>query len=56
MASEIMNVGAAVVAAQCVAEESRLHFTAAALRGDEEEEEKFCCHILRGCGSAAWVQ
>lgn len=58
MASELTSVGAAVVAAQCVARESRLQFTVPAPRGDGEEQEVFSCHILhgRGCGSAAWVQ
>lgn len=38
-----------------LAQGSRLHFTASALRGDKEKEDIFCCHMLHGCGSAAWV-
>lgn len=52
------SVRAVVVAAQCVAQRNRLHFSASAQRGEEEEEEMFHhripCGYGCGCGSAAW--
>lgn len=51
-------MGAVAVAARCVAQENRLHFSASAQR-EEEEEETFQHRIPRGCGcgcgSGTWV-
>lgn len=60
MTPEIRSVGAVVVAARCVAQGNRLHFSASAQRGEEEEEKEMFYHCIPrdcgcGCGSAAWV-